>query len=158
MRGAIKFEALGKSFTLFLGNAAQCAIEERFDRGYFAVVSDAIPDLDPETAYAMSIAMSDGSVPPPALAARVMDAMRNVRQSTLRVLAYHGLQKHHPEVTLANVSDIIDDLGDSAFGDLMGRALRGAQADADEGEAGGSANPGKPKARSTEKRKRTGAR
>ncbi|WP_413061932.1 hypothetical protein ACLN6N_06190 [Sphingomonas carotinifaciens] len=157
MRGSIHFEALGKSFTLFLGNAAQCAVEEQFDRGYFAVVADAIPNLSPEDAYAMSVAMSNGAIPPAPVAARAMEAMRGVRQSTLRALAYHGLLKHHPGTTLADVSDIIDDLGDDAFGDVMGRALRSAQGDPSKEEDGEDAAPGKlEKPKPIRKPKRTG--
>lgn len=158
MRGEVKFEALGKSYIIYLGTAAQCAIEEEFDRGYFAVVAEAVPDLSPEDAYAMAVAMSNGTIPAAPVAQRATQAMRNVRKKTLRSLAYHGLQKHHPTITIDEVNSIIDDLTDDPFGEIMGRALRGAQGEPSSEEAGEDATPGKPKPnRSTGKRKRTGA-
>jgi hypothetical protein len=143
MIGEVSFDACGRRWRLFLGNAARCAVEEQYDRGFFGVVSDAIPDLDPETAVAIAQAMATGAAPAPEIAERAAGAMRNMRLSILRDLAWHGLVKFQPDVRVDDVSDIIDELGDDAFGDIMGRAIRAAQPKAQ--EAGGDAGPGKPR-------------
>jgi hypothetical protein len=151
MQGEIVFDAGGRRYTLFLGNAAQCAVEEHFDRGFFAVVADAMPDIDPQTAMAVARAMSDGGELPIELAARATAAMRGIRVSVLRELAWHGLRQHHPDLSLADVSDLIDALGQERFGDIIGRAIRAAQG----GGGGDDATLGK---RATPRSGRTGAR
>jgi hypothetical protein len=141
MLGEQVFDAIGQRWTLFLGNAAQCAVEEQYDKGFFAVVADAVPDVDPETAFAIATAMSTGTAEGLSLSAleKINSAMRRVRLSVLRDLAWHGLQKHHPQVTLAQISDITDHLGQEAFGELIGTAIRSAQGKGD----GADAAPGK---------------
>ena len=153
MRGDVVFDALGRSWTLRLGNAAQCAVEEHYDRGFFAVVADGMPDVDPQTAMAVAASMSDGSEMAPAVAAKAASALRNVKVSVLRELAFHGLRRAHPEITREVVSDMVDDLGDE-FGSIIGRAIRGAQ---DDGRSGDDAPKGKlPKKRATPRKKPTG--
>lgn len=145
MLGEQVFDAGGQRWTLFLGNAAQCAIEEQYDKGFFAIVADAVPDLDGETAVAIATAMSTGSAEglPVGVLEKMAGAMRRVRLSALRDLAWHGLRKHHPSVTLADVSDIADELGQQRFGELIGNAIRAAQGKAEAEEAGDQAAPGK---------------
>jgi len=153
MRGDVVFDALGRSWTLRLGNAAQCLVEEHYDRGFFAVVADGMPDVDPQTAMAVAASMSTGSEMLPEVAAKAAAALRNVKVSVLRELAFHGLLRNHPDVTREDVSDMVDDLGDE-FGAIIGRAIRGAQND---GRPGGDAAKGKPQPkRVTRKRKPTG--
>lgn len=152
MIGEIVIDAGGKRWRLFLGNAARCAVEEQYDKGFFAVVADAIPNVDPATAMAIADAMSNGAVLPAGVAEKAAAAMRGMRLSVLRDLAMHGLAKHHPEVTADDVSDIIDEIGDEAFGDIMGRAIRAAQPKGD----GDTAAPGKPRRPSTRPRRQTG--
>ncbi|KQN93852.1 hypothetical protein ASE95_02800 [Sphingomonas sp. Leaf231] len=156
MLAAQVFDAAGQRWTLFLGNAAQCAVEEQYGKGFFAVVADAVPDIDTETALAIASAMSAGAVPN--LSAGTMekmaDAMRRVRLSVLRDLAWHGLQRHHHDVTLDDVSDIADELGQHRFGEIIGNAIRAAQGQGEGRKGDGRpAAPGKP---STPKRGRTG--
>lgn len=153
MLGVQTFDALGQRWSLFLGNAAQCAVEEHYGKGFFAVVADAVPDVDPETAIAIATAMSSGAVEhlPPHVIERANAAMRRVRLSVLRDIAWHGLQRHHPEIGVEDVSDIIDDIGSSAFGDIVGAAIRAAQGKGD----GGTAAPGKS---ATPRPSRTGRR
>ena len=109
MRGAVTFDALGRRWTMFLGTAAQCGLEEEFDKGFFAILQDAVPggltpaDLeDPE---------------------KMAAAARDLRIGTLRSLAWHGLRKHHPAVTIGDVDDMIDDVGLQDFGAVIGRAV-----------------------------------
>jgi hypothetical protein len=150
--GAQTFDAAGQRWTLFLGNAAQCAIEEQYDRGFFGVVADAMPDVDPQTAYEVAQAMSTGAEMSPVAAVRVATALKSMRLSVLRDIAWHGLRRDHPQVSLSEVSTIIDDLGQQAFGEIVGRAIRAAQGKA---EVGDHAAPGKPGTRASD---RTGKR
>ncbi len=154
MIGEQTFDALGKRFTLFLGNAAQCGIEQQYDRGFFAVVSDAMPNVDAATAMAVAQSMTTGEPLPAPIAERAATAMRGMRMTVLRDLAWHGLRRHHPDLSPDDVSDIIDDIGQEAFGEIIGRAIQVAQGKAK--EAGDGAKPGKPRARATSKRKKTG--
>ena len=147
MIGEQTFDAAGQRWTLFLGNAAQCAVEEHYGKGFFGVVADAIPDIDPETAFAIGTAMSTGKLDGLSIAAveKMQTAMKTVRLSVLRDLAWFGLRRHHPDVTLEDVSDIADDLGHEAFGDIIGKAIRAAQGKGD----GDDAAPGKPRTRAS---------
>jgi hypothetical protein len=158
MLGEQTFDALGKRWMLFLGNAAQCAVEQDYGKGFFAVVADAVPDVDGATAVALATAMSAGEPDKldPALLVKMADAMRRVRLTVLRDLAWHGLRRHHPEVTLDDVSDMTDELGQQRFGEIIGAAIRAAQGKASEtGEAGGEAAKGN---RQTRRSQRTGPR
>ncbi len=154
MIGEQTFDALGERFTLFLGNRAQCGIEEQYDRGFFAVVSDAMPNVDVATAMAVAQSMSTGEPLPPHIAERAATAMRGMRMSVLRDLAWHGLNRHHPDLTPDDVSDIIDDIGQEAFGEIIGRAVQAAQGKAK--EAGTGDKPGKPVRRARSPRAKTG--
>jgi hypothetical protein len=147
MLGAQIFDALGARWTLFLGTAAQCAVEEQYNRGFFAVVADAMPGLDAETAIAVAQSMSDGSALSPIMAARAAEALKGMRLSLLRDLAWHGLRRHHPGIEVDQVDEIIDDLGYARFGEVIGAAIQAAQGrgGAEKGKgAGGDAAPGKP--------------
>ncbi len=115
------FEALGNNWTLFIGTAAQCAIEEQFGKGFYAVVIDAVPNVD-------KAAVIEN---PEALIAN----FERIKISTLRDITWHGLRRAHPSVTRDDVSEIIDALGPVAFSDVLGRALSAAMGM----EAGGSA-------------------
>lgn len=143
MRGEVVFDAGGQRYTLFLGTAAQCAIEEQYDLGFFAVVTDALPNIEPHVA-----------LNPEAYPGEVLAATRQLRIATLRDLAWHGLQRHHPGIDIPVVNDIIDELGPSAFGEVIGKAIFAARdvGSSDKG-AGGKAAPGKSPTRA---RGRTG--
>ncbi|WP_428968277.1 hypothetical protein ACQR50_10495 [Sphingomonas sp. Xoc002] len=150
MRGGIVFDAGGQRYTLFLGNAAQCAVEEQYDRGFFAVVADAMPGIDPQVAMAVARAMQTGAELSPALAAKAQEGLRSIRLSVLRDLAWHGLREHHPDITLPQVSTIADELGRDAFSEIIGRALRAAQGEAEEsGPAPALGKPKPPRSRKT---------
>lgn len=152
MIGEQVFDACGKRWTLLLGNAAQCGVEEQYDRGFFAVVSDAMPSVDAATAMAVAQSMSDGSALSPDVAEKAAGALRGMRLSVLRDIAFHGLRRHHPAVQPDDVSDIIDDLGHEAFGAIIGQAIQAAQGKG----AGTDAAPGKPAKPATPRRKPTG--
>ena len=136
MKGEITFDAGEQRFTLFLGNAAQCALEEQHDKGFFAVVADAMPDITPEN-------LADP--------VKLADAARRVRVTALRDLFWHGLRKHHPQVSVDDVSEIADEIGQARFGELLGQAIAATQDRMTQG-AGGAA-PGKSRTRA---QRRTG--
>ena len=140
MKGEKTFDALDARWTMFFGNAAQCAIEEAYDKGFFAVIQDVMPGADP--AWLLN---------PEAYAAELAEVARGIRMKDLRDLAWHGLRKHHPAITLDEVSDIADDLGQQAFGEVVGSAIRATQDTAAEPAKGGGA-----KKSSTPRQKRIG--
>lgn len=144
MIGEIVFDAGGQRWSLYLGNAAQCLIEEQYDRGFFAVLADALPSVDPAVALAVAESLASGSPVPAAIAAQAAEAMKGMRMSVLRDLAWAGLQRRHAGTTQAQVSDLIDDLGHQSFGEIIGRAIRAAQGQP-EAEVGDKAAPGKPR-------------
>lgn len=125
MLGEVSFDALGGRWTMFLGNAAQCALEEHFDKGFFAILADAMPNIRPDQ-------LSD----PVAM----MAAARHVRVSSLRDIAWFALQKHHDAIGIEQVSDLIDDIGSEAFGDLLGKAIASTQ-DKGAGQTGTGKKP-----------------
>lgn len=139
MLGEVSFDALGARWTMFLGNAAQCAMEEHFDKGFFAVIADAMPNVTPEE-------LEDPEI--------MMAAARDVRVSTLRDIAWFAFHKHHNDITPDKVSDLIDAIGSGAFGDMLGKAIAGVQ---DKG-AGQTATGKKPASarRPTRAKGRTG--
>lgn len=129
MRGEVPFDALDRRWTLFIGTAAQCALEAEHDKGFFAVLQDAMP----------SVALADVDDK-----AKMAAAARDLRIGTLRSFAMHGLAKHHPNLQPAEVDDIIDDLGFHAFGEIIGTAIAAA---ADRAAEEGGKAPGKPRTR-----------
>jgi hypothetical protein len=133
MQGEIVFDAGGKRYTLFIGNAAQCDIEEQYDKGFFAIVTDAMPIGVPA-----HVALNPDQYPE-----EIMAASRQLRMSVIRDLAWHGLRKHHPELQQADISNLIDEMGQGAFGEIIGRAIFASR---DTG-AGNDAAPKKPSTR-----------
>ncbi|MGN5373284.1 hypothetical protein [Sphingomonas hankookensis] len=129
MRGAVHFDAVGARWTLFIGTAAQCALEEEHDKGFFAILQDAMP----------SVGLADVDDK-----AKMAAAARDLRIGTLRSFALHGLAKHHPGTSVAQVDDIIDDLGFKAFGEIIGAAIAAA---ADQAGAEGDKPAKKPRTR-----------
>ncbi|MGN5374591.1 hypothetical protein [Sphingomonas hankookensis] len=129
MRGAVPFEALGARWTLFIGTAAQCALEQEHDKGFFAILQDAMP----------SVGLGDVDDK-----AKMAAAARDLRIATLRSFALHGLAKHHPGLSIEQVDDIIDDLGFKDFGEIIGTAIAAA---ADRVAEEGGTTPGKRRTR-----------
>lgn len=129
MRGEVPFEALGARWVLFIGTAAQCALEEEHDKGFFAILQDAMPSVGLGDIDDME---------------KMAAAARDLRIGTLRSFALHGLAKHHPTVGMAEVNDIIDDLGFKQFGEIIGSAIAAA---ADRVVDEGAPPPKKPSTR-----------
>lgn len=141
MQGEIVFDVDGKRYTLFIGNAAQCDIEEQYDKGFFAVVTDAMPVDVPA-----HVALNPEQYPQ-----EIMAASRRLRMSVIRDLAWHGLRKHHPDLEQNDVSDLIDQMGQGPFGELIGRAIFASRDT-------GAGNDAAPKKLSTRAPARTGPR
>lgn len=135
MRGEVPFDAMGARWTLFIGTAAQCALEEEHDKGFFAILQDAMPSV--------GLGDVDDKV-------KMAAAARDLRIGTLRSFALHGLAKHHPGIGMAEVNDIVDDLGFKRFGEIIGTAIAAA---ADRVVEEGGPAPKKP---STRTRRPTG--
>ncbi|KZE09128.1 MULTISPECIES: hypothetical protein [Sphingomonas] len=129
MRGEVPFEALGGRWTLFIGTAAQCALEQEHDKGFFAILQDAMP----------SVGLGDVEDK-----AKMAKAARDLRIGTLRSFALHGLAKYHCGLTVDQVDEIIDDLGFKRFGEIIGTAIAAA---ADRVTEEGEKAPGKPRTR-----------
>ncbi len=129
MRGEVPFDALGGRWTLFIGTTAQCGLEQEHDKGFFAILKDAMP----------SVGLADVEDK-----AKMAAAARDLRIGTLRSFAVHGLAKHHPDLLPAEVDDIIDDLGFKRFGEIIGTAIAAA---ADRVTEEGEKAPGKPRTR-----------
>jgi hypothetical protein len=139
MIGEQTFDALGHRWRLILNNSAQCLIEERYDRGFFAVLTDALPNVSPSVALAVSEALATGKAVPDAVATEAAAAMKGMRLTVLRDLAWAGLQRHHAGTAVEKVSDMIDDLGFQQFGEIIGKAVRAAQGQQEAADA----TPGK---------------
>lgn len=135
MQGEVIFDVEGERYTLFLGNAAQCDLEAQYDKGYFAIVTDAMPVGVPA-----HVALNPEQYPQ-----EIMAASRLLRMSVIRDLAWHGLRKHHPDLDQADISDLIDRMGQGPFGEIVGRAIFASR---DTG-AGNVASPKKPSTRAT---------
>jgi len=133
MQGEVIFDVEGERYTLFLGNAAQCDIEAQYDKGFFAIVTDAMPIGVPA-----HVALNPEQYPD-----EIMAASRQLRMSVIRDLAWHGLRKHHPQLHQSDISDLIDKMGHGPFGEIVGRAIFASR---DTG-AGNGAAPKKPSTR-----------
>ena len=139
MIGEQTFDAVGQRWRLVLNNSAQCLIEERYNRGFFAVLTDALPNVSPAVALAVSEALAAGKAVPDAVATEAAAAMKGMRLTVLRDLAWAGLQRHHAGTSIEQVSDMIDDLGFQQFGEIIGKAVRAAQGQQEAADA----TPGK---------------
>lgn len=141
MIGEVTFDADGDRYILFLGTAAQCRLEEMHDKGFFAIVEEALPNVTPDMLGDQALMAS---------------VARGVRISKLRDLAWAALLKYRPAVTLRDVEDLADRIGPQKFGELIGKAIAAGQGPAQPEEAGDQAAPGKPGGKRTGARKRTG--
>jgi ATP:corrinoid adenosyltransferase len=120
-RGDITFDADGKRFTACFGFGAMAAIEEKFDLPFMQVVQRAFPQGEKATAE---------------------ERGAQVRFSDIATFFEAMLQKHH-DLTMAEIHDLIDDLGLQKVVDLIGRALASGIGSEDRG--GSTANPPRPR-------------
>jgi hypothetical protein len=102
------FEAGSKSYRLKFGFGALCALEDEHDLPFMLIVAKAFPDLT----------LDDATDPEKMLAASV-----RVRLSDLRSLFHAGLRTHHPELTLTQVDDLIDEIGSEEASSLLKQVM-----------------------------------
>lgn len=103
-----------------------------------------MPSLDPATLLALLDARENGVPLSAEMAERAMAAGRAIRISTLREIAWAGMQRHHPGITLEQVSDLIDALGSQRFGEIVGNAIRAARGEAEVGDDADRGNGATP--------------
>jgi hypothetical protein len=141
MIGEVTFDAGGSRYILFLGTAAQCRLEEMHDKGFFAIVEEALPNVTPAMLGNQTL---------------MAEVARGVRISKLRDLAWAALLKHQPSMTLRDVEDLADLIGPQRFGELLGKTIAAGQGQAEQEEAGHDAAQGKPGRKKTGGQKRAG--
>lgn len=66
------------------------------------------------------------------------------RFSDLRAVFWHGLRRHHPDLSLEDAGDVMDEVGQDKVGEAIGTAFQRAFPQA-KGAAGGRARPRKAK-------------
>jgi hypothetical protein len=109
-KGEVSFEALGKTWRLKLGMAAQVELEEEFG---FGLPQIAVKLQDPE--------------------AKIVTLFASVLMA--------GLRKYHPDMTRAQMFDLIDDYGQEKAANLLRSMMSAAFPDAETAGEGGAKNP-----------------
>ena len=132
--GLVTFEAGGKKYTAVFGFKAMKATEVHYDLPFFRAIQSAMPSVAPEDAGDK---------------AKIAEAAADIRFSDVGSLFQFALLKHHPELTEAEVEDVIDEIGLEKASEVIGEALGAALTR--EGDDGSTANP-PPKSR----RRKTG--
>lgn len=132
--GLVTFEAAGEKFTAVFGFKAMKATEARYDLPFLKAIQVAMPSVKPEDAGDK---------------VKVAEAASNIRLADVGTLFQFALLKHHPDLTDADVEDLIDDIGLEAASTIIGEALTAALVKED--DAGSTANPPQ-----RSRRKRTG--
>lgn len=121
-----RFTALDQEWVARFDFNATCAIEAETGKGFYEFVSPMLVQLDAE----------DAENP-----AKVLAAIRSIRQSDVRLVLFHALTGAH-DVTLEDVGDIIQDLGTAEAMGIVAWAI--AQAMAPGGGAEGNAPKASP--------------
>ena len=129
--GLVTFEAAGSKDSAVFGFKAMKAVECHFGedgqpKPFFQAISGIMPQLVPED-------MNDK--------AKIAAASANIRFSDIGTLLQFALLKHHPDLTEADVEDLVDDIGLGKMSQIIGDALSAALVK--EGEGSSTANPRK---------------
>ena len=122
--GLVTFEAGGAKYTAVFGFKAMKATEVHYDKPFFRAIQTAMPSVAPEDAGDK---------------AKVAEAAADIRLSDVGTLFQFALLKHHPELTDADVEELIDDIGLEKASEIIGDAL--ASALVKEDDAGSPVNP-----------------
>jgi len=117
-----RFTALGKSWTVRFDFNAQCAIEEETGRGFLEIVGPMLVQLDEED--------RDDAV-------KVMQAVRALRMSDIRLVFHHALQAEHPEVDRLHAGTLIEAIGMGGAMEVVAWAIARGMGGATTGEEGG---------------------
>lgn len=118
-----RFTALGQEWVARFDFNATCAIEEETGKGFYEFVGPLLIQLDRQ----------DAKDP-----AKVFAAMRGLRLSDIRLVLFHALRGAH-DVSLAQVGEIIHELGTAEAMATVAWAISQAMAPAGSGEAEGNA-------------------
>jgi hypothetical protein len=127
--GVVTFEAAGKKFSAVFGFKAMKAVEIHFGddnepKPFFQAIAGIMPQLSPED-------MNDK--------AKVAAASANIRFSDIGTLLQFALLKNHPEMTEADVEDLVDEIGIGKMSQVIGDALTAALVK--EGDGSSPKNP-----------------
>ena len=142
LKGEVAFAALGQQWTGALTINARCAVEEAHDRGFMAVALDALGESGGGAIPA------DGDAA--ALVAFSVDRAQRINLRFVRSLLFHALRERHGDVTVEQVGQMIDELGEAeALGVVSAMVNRSSPQG--EGEKAGRV-PGKSRARTNAKR------
>ena len=124
--GLVTFEADGDKFTAVFGFKAMKAVEVYYDMPFLRAIQSAMPSLTAE----------DAKDPK-----KVAEASADVRFSDVGRLFEFALLKHHPDLTEDEIDDLIDEIGLTKAGEIIGASL--AAAISAEGDDSSGANPRK---------------
>lgn len=130
--GIVTFEAAGKKFSAVFGFKAMKAVECHFGtedepKPFFQAIAGIMPQLAPED-------MGDK--------AKIAAASANIRFSDIGTLLQFALLKHHPDLTEAEIEDIVDEIGLGKMSEIIGNALTAALV-----KEGDGSKPNPPKSR-----------
>ncbi len=129
--GIETFEAGGEKYTAVFGFRAMKAVEEAFDLPFMQALAKAMPQVS-----AADLADRD----------KVLAAASRIKFSDVSKLFEASLLKHHPELTEAEIDELVDEVGLGKVTAIIGRTV--AAALVQEGDAGSPENPpGAPKGR-----------
>jgi hypothetical protein len=133
--GVVAFEAAGEKFSAVFGFKAMKAVECHFGddqpKPFFQAIAGILPQLDPKD-------MGDK--------AKVAAASANISFTHIGTLLQFALLKHHPDLTEAEIEDLVDEIGLGKMSVIIGDALTAALVK--EGDAG-EANPRKSRKQPT---------
>lgn len=132
--GVVRFEAGGERYSAVFGFRGMKLVERRFDKGFFAALQEAMPQLDPAD-------MDDPE--------KVRAAAAGLRMENVASLFEAALAKHHPDLGEEEVEELLDELGMTRVGEILGGAVAAAIAKAAEG--GDDSSPPHPRKRPTRK-------
>ncbi len=107
-----RFTALGQEWIARFDFNATCAIEEETGKGFYEFVGPLMVQLDQE----------DLEDP-----AKVFAAIKGIRQSDIRLVLFHALAGAH-DVSLADVGEIIQELGTAEAMGIVAWAIAQAMA------------------------------
>jgi len=105
IRGEVEFKALGKTWTMKLGNGAVRHVENETGKAF--------PQIG-----------------------RELSNEKTASISLLTQVFHASLRRHHPDITIDDCDDIIDEIGHEEAGTLLGRAFELMQPKAGKGGDG----------------------
>ena len=132
--GLVRFEAAGKMFTAVFGFRAMKAVEAHYDLPFFKALQRAMPSLRPE----------DAADP-----VKIAEAGASVSMTAVGKLFECALLKHHPDLTEADIEDMVDELGLERVGAILGDSVSAALVKDKEGDGKSAANPPRSRSRKT---------